>query len=422
MLASHAMNDPSLHSRADRHTSPMVAIIGGGPAGLMAAEELANRGIEAHVFDAMPSLGRKFLLAGKTGLNLTHSEAHEKFVARFGNAAPALGPAINAFTPDALRQWVHDLGIETFVGTSGRVFPRTWKASPLLRAWLRRLAESGVRFHTRHRWLGWTHAGALRFATAEGETTLMPAATILALGGATWPRLGSDGAWTAILAAEGLPVTPLEPANCGFDVAWSEYLRSHFAGMPVKPVALDFEGETLRGEFVITSRGVEGSAIYALSAKLREKIRINGSAKLFLDLAPDRSLDRLRQDLSRPRGKHSLASHLRKSVGMEGVKAALLREAGDIARLDMTELAAAIKSTPLTLIAPHPLERAISTAGGLDLAALDSNYMLTLKQGLFCAGEMLDWEAPTGGYLLTACMATGRAAGRGAANYIAAQV
>lgn len=421
MLASHAMNEPSLHNRRTRQSSPMVAIIGGGPAGLMAAEELANQGIETHVFDAMPSLGRKFLLAGKSGLNLTHSEAYDQFVTRFGAAAPALGEALCAFTPDALRQWAQGLGIETFIGTSGRVFPRTWKASPLLRAWLRRLAESGVEFHTRHRWLGWSKEGALRFATSTGETTVSPAATILALGGASWPRLGSDGSWAKILAAEGLPVTPFEPANCGFDVAWSEHLPSHFAGVPVKPVTLHFEGEALRGEFVITSHGVEGSAIYALSSRLREKIRTSGTARLILDLAPDRSLDRLRQDLSRPRGKHSLASHLRKSVGIEGVKAALLREASDISRLDMPDLAAAIKSTPLTLLAPHPLERAISTAGGLDLAALDSRYMLILKQGLFCAGEMLDWEAPTGGYLLTACMATGRAAGRGAASYVTAK-
>lgn len=422
MLASHAMNEAPKHSRAKSKASPMVAIIGGGPAGLMAAEELAKVGIETHVFDAMPSLGRKFLLAGKSGLNLTHSEAYANFVTRFGAAAPALGGALDAFTPDALRQWSHDLGIETFVGSSGRVFPRTWKASPLLRAWLRRLAESGVTFHTRHRWLGWTREGALHFATTGGETTLTPAATILALGGASWPRLGSDGSWTTILAAQGLPITPLEPANCGFDVAWSEHLRSHYAGSPVKPVTLHFEGEELRGEFVITSQGVEGSAIYALSAKFREKIKTDGTARLTLDLAPDRSLERLCQDLSRPRGKHSLASHLRKSVGIEGVKAALLREAGDLAGLDIQALAAAIKSTPLTLLAPHPLERAISTAGGLDLAALDSDYMLIVKQGLFCAGEMLDWEAPTGGYLLTACMATGRAAGRGAARYLAAKV
>ncbi|MGB5093354.1 MAG: TIGR03862 family flavoprotein [Parvibaculum sp.] len=415
------MNEPTLHSRASRQASSIAAIIGGGPAGLMAAEQLATQGIETHVFDAMPSFGRKFLLAGKSGLNLTHSEAYEQFVSRFGAAAPALGAALSAFTPDMLRQWVHELGVETFIGTSGRVFPRTWKASPLLRAWLRRLAESGVRFHTRHRWLGWTQEGALRFATVEGETTFTPAATILALGGASWPRLGADGAWTTILAPEGLPITPLEPANCGFDVAWSDHLRTHFAGTPVKPVTLHLDGEALRGEFVVTSRGVEGSAIYALSAKLREKIKSGGSATVMLDLAPDRSLERLCQDLSRPRGKHSLASHLRKSVGIEGVKAALLREAGDIARLDMLHLAAAIKSTPLTLLAPHPLERAISTAGGLDLAALDSRYMVILKPGLFCAGEMLDWEAPTGGYLITACMATGRAAGRGAASYMTAK-
>lgn len=397
---------------------PIAAIIGGGPAGLAAAERLCELA-DVHVFDAMPSLGRKFLLAGKSGLNITHGEDPGKFFTRFGTARERLEPALLGFTPDAIRQWTADLGIETFEGSSGRIFPRAMKASPLLRAWLANLREKGVTFHPRHKWTGWTGDGALRFATSDGEEPFEAAATILALGGASWPRLGSNGGWVQLLEAQGIEVAPLRPANCGFDAEWSALMKERFAGTPVKSVVLTHGGERVKGDFVVTENGVEGSAIYALAAGLRDEIERCGEARPVLDLAPDRSEERLARDLSSPRGKASLANHLRKKAGIDGVKAALLRECtSQEAFAGPAALAHAIKHMELRLIRPRPIAEAISCAGGIALGELDADFMLRRLPGTFAAGEMLDWEAPTGGYLLTACLATGRAAGDGAARFL----
>ncbi len=401
-------------------------MIGGGPAGLMAAEVLVQGGAEVSVFDAMPSVARKFLLAGRGGLNLTHAEPGDAFLARYGLRQSEVGRWLAHFGPAELRAWVHSLGIETFVGSSGRVFPEGMKSAPLLRAWLRRLRESGVRFHARHRWTGWSEGGRrLRFDTPEGETLHSAAATILALGGGSWARLGSDGAWLPWLAARGVATTPLRPANCGFELAWSDHLRQRHAGQPVKTVRASFttlNGETrsIDGEFMITAHGVEGGLIYALSAALRDAIDAEGSATLTLDLAPGRSQERLRRDLEAGRGRDSLANHLRRRCGIEGVKAALLREVASPAELQQAaQLAALIKALPLRLIAPRPLDEAISSAGGVSFTAVDDALMLKELPGIFCAGEMLDWEAPTGGYLLTACMASGRHAAQGALDWLA---
>ncbi|MDP2833050.1 MAG: TIGR03862 family flavoprotein [Pseudomonadota bacterium] len=401
-----------------------VAIIGGGPAGLMAAEALAGSGAQIDLYDAMPSVGRKFLLAGKGGLNLTHSEERETFLSRYGSRRADIEPLLDSFGADDLRAWAEGLGIETFVGSSGRVFPREMKAAPLLRAWLHRLREAGVRFHMRHRWLGWDVAQAsslrLLFATPDGEKTLSADAVILALGGGSWAKLGSDGAWVPLLQQRGIDIAPLRPANCGFDLAWSEHFRSRFAGHPLKTVIasyLDTNGNEIRrqGECVITESGIEGSLIYALSAPLRDRIEADGSALLHLDLAPGKSLGRVTAEVAHPRGSRSLSSHLQSRVGITGVKAGLLREVlGAEAYADPARLAAAIKALPLQLIAPRPLDEAISTAGGVRFEDLDEHLMLRDLPGVFCAGEMLDWEAPTGGYLLTACFASGRAAGLGA--------
>ncbi|MBU1191526.1 MAG: TIGR03862 family flavoprotein [Gammaproteobacteria bacterium] len=414
-------------SNAD-HQSPSVAIIGAGPAGLMAAEVLSQAGVPVDIYDAMPSVGRKFLLAGKGGLNITHAEPFTDFVARYGSRRSRIEPLLERFGPAELRDWVHALGIETFVGSSGRVFPREMKAAPLLRAWLHRLRTAGVRLHVRHRWLGWDSEGALRFATPHGEIQVQPAATLLALGGGSWARLGSDAAWVALLEAKGVEIAPLQPANCGFDVGWSDYLRSRCAGQPVKSVAIshtDVEGRLQQqlGEFVLTETGLEGSLIYALSAMLRESIAATGSALIHLDLAPGRDLQRLTKDLSRPRGSQSMANFLRTRAGIEGVKAVLLREqtAADVFS-EPERLAAAIKAVPIRLLAPRPLDEAISTAGGVAFEALDERFMLRALPGVFCAGEMLDWEAPTGGYLLTACFALGRAAGLGMEQWLASDV
>jgi uncharacterized flavoprotein (TIGR03862 family) len=406
--------------------SRTVAVIGGGPAGLMAAEVLSEAGRRVEVFDAMPSVARKFLLAGRGGLNLTHAEALAQFVTRYGARREEVGRWLAGFGPQQLRDWAHALGIETFVGSSGRVFPQEMKAAPLLRAWLHRLRGAGVVFHARHRWLGWDAGGALRFATPAGETRVGAGATVLALGGGSWARLGSDGAWLPLLAARGVAVQPLRPANCGFDVAWSEHLRRRFAGTPVKNVGAAFiapDGATRKqeGEFLVTEHGVEGSLIYALAAPLRDCIEAAGSATLRIDLAPGRDLRRLSDDLAQPRGRDSLANHLRRRAGISGVKAALVYEfaaAEDLA--SPPRLAAIIKSLPLRLDAPRPLDEAISSAGGVDFAALDENLMLHALPGCFCAGEMLDWEAPTGGYLLTACVASGRTAARGVLRWLAA--
>ena len=399
-----------------------VAIIGGGPAGLMAAERLAAvDGLDVVVFDAMPTLGRKFLMAGKGGMNITHAEPLPAFVARYGERASVLAPLLDAFGPRAVREWIHGLGIDTFVGTSGRVFPREMKAAPLLRAWLHRLRQAGVRTHVRHRWLGWGDDGVLRFATPEGELAWPADATVLALGGGSCRHLGSDGAWVPLLAARGVPVARLRPANCGFDVAWSEHFAARFAGAPVKAVGASAGGAFVRGEFNVTGSGIEGGLVYALSAPLRDALERDGGATLALDLAPGRPAEKLAADLARPRGRDSLANHLRRRAAIDGVKAGLLREFGRIdGSTGPAELAAAIKALALPLLAPRPLDEAISSAGGVDFAALDDQLMLRDLPGVFCAGEMLDWEAPTGGYLLTACLATGRAAGDGAAAWLAA--
>lgn len=400
-----------------------LAIIGGGPAGLMAAEVLAAAGgSEIDVFDAMPSLGRKFLMAGKGGMNITHAEPLADFKGRYGARENEIGRLLDAFGPEQLRAWMQGLGIESFVGTSGRVFPTGMKAAPLLRSWLHRLREQGVRFHVRHRWLGWSGEGALRFATPAGETTIDATAVILALGGGSWAKLGSDGAWVPLLAARGVPVAPLKPANCGFDVAWSSHFRERFAGQPVKPVVAAIGERRVQGEFNITEGGIEGGLIYALSAPLREALAASGTAALHLDLAPGRSLERLTAELAQARGRDSLANHLRRRVGIEGVKAGLLRELCPPEALTAaTGLAAAIKALPLPVTATRPLDEAISTAGGIPFEGLDDGLMLKAVPGVFCAGEMLDWEAPTGGYLLTACFASGRRAGEGAARWLHCQ-
>ncbi|WP_372239895.1 TIGR03862 family flavoprotein [Pseudomonas sp. A-1] len=401
--------------------SPRVAVIGGGPAGLMAAEVLAAGGAQVELFDAMPSLGRKFLLAGVGGMNITHAEPKAAFVQRYGARAAEIGRLLEEFDADALRAWIHALGIDTFVGSSGRVFPSDMKAAPLLRAWLRRLREQGVALHPRARWLGWDASGALRIATPEGARSIEAGAVVLALGGGSWARLGSDGAWVPLLEQRGVAVAALKPSNCGFEVAgWTAFFRDKFAGAPVKPVAISLDGSAPRqGEFVVTASGVEGSLIYALSAPIREQIDNAGRAVIHLDLLPNRSREQVAAALNKPRGSRSLARHLA-GLGIDGVRAGLLRELTDAATFqDMTRLAAAIKALPLELVRARPLDEAISSAGGVPFAALDANLMLSELPGVFCAGEMLDWEAPTGGYLLTACFASGRAAGLGALRWLA---
>jgi uncharacterized flavoprotein (TIGR03862 family) len=402
--------------------APIAAVIGGGPAGLMAAEVLAASGrASVHVFDAMPSVGRKFLLAGKGGLNLTHSEPLPAFVSRYGARAPQVAAWLGQFGPDATRAWAHGLGVDTFVGSSGRVFPTDLKAAPLLRAWLHRLRERGVAFHMRHRWLGWGEGAALRFATPQGDTTVRPQVTVLALGGASWPRLGSDAAWVPWLGEAGADVAPLRPANCGFDVvpAWSAHLRERFAGAPIKPVVLRFDGFERQGEFVLSEYGIEGSLVYAASAGIRDAVAARGSATVTLDLLPDHDSARVAREVAHPRGARSLSSHLKRRLGLAGAKVALLHELlAREALADPARLAAAIKALPVVLGAPRPIAEAISTAGGVRLESLDDALMLRALPGVFCAGEMLDWEAPTGGYLLQASMASGRVAGQGAAQWL----
>ncbi len=397
-----------------------VAVIGGGPAGLMAAEVLLQAGVAVTLYDSRPSLGRKLLMAGKSGLNLTHAEPLDSFLTRYGKTQAHLQAMIRDFPPEALRAWALELGIPTFTGSSGRVFPEGMKAAPLLRAWLHRLRQQGVHFHVRHRWLGWANDGCLRFATPAGETMVEADAVILALGGGSWAKLGSDGAWVPLLAERGVPVARLKPSNCGFDVAWSNHFSERFAGQPVKSVIASIDGHRQQGEFNITASGIEGGLIYALSAPLRDTLAAAGAAALTLDLAPGRSLERLTADLSRPQGRDSLANHLRRRVGIDGVKAGLLRELCPPARLTAaSSLAAAIKTLPLPVTATRPLDEAISTAGGVVFEALDPALMLKSLPGIFCAGEMLDWEAPTGGYLLTGSLASGRAAGLGARAWLA---
>jgi len=400
-----------------------VAIIGGGPAGLMAAEVLSQRGMKVDVYDSMSSLGRKFLLAGKSGLNLTHSEPFEKFVSRYGKRKEEIEKWLLDFMPDNLREWARELGIETFVGTSGRVFPMEMKSSPLLRKWLKGLDEAGVNFHLRHRWNGVLAAKAdglsMEFETPAGNITIKADAVILALGGGSWARLGSDGAWVNWLSQAGVKVEVLKPSNCGFDVAWSPVFKEKFDGQPLKSVVLSFGTFHQQGEFIVTQEGVEGSLIYAASALMRDEILANGKAVMHLDLAPDKAEAQLIEKLSKPRGSRSMASHLEKTVGMKGVKAGLLREFVPKDEFtDMAQLAFYIKQLPVPLIAARPLDEAISSAGGVMFESLDENLMIRELPGVFCAGEMLDWEAPTGGYLLTACFASGRKAGTGAVKWI----
>ncbi|MBU0901030.1 MAG: TIGR03862 family flavoprotein [Gammaproteobacteria bacterium] len=398
-----------------------VTIIGGGPAGLMAAEVLAQGGVQVTLYDAMPSVGRKFLLAGVGGMNITHAEAKPAFISRYGQRQAEVADLLQDFDADTLRTWINGLGIDTFVGTSGRVFPTDMKAAPLLRAWLKRLRELGVQIHTRHRWLGWDAQGALRISSPAGEQAVSADATLLALGGGSWARLGSDGAWVPLLQARGVQIAPLQASNCGFDVsAWSPFLRDKFAGAPLKNVSLCLAGAAPRlGEFVLTAGGIEGSLVYALSADIRETINQHGSAIVHLDLLPQTPLNKLQIALSKPRGAHSMAKHLHRQAGIDGVKAALLRELASAECFnDPLQLAQAIKALPITLIHPRPLDEAIGSAGGVPFEQLDPNLMLKQLPGTFCAGEMLDWEAPTGGYLLTACFASGRRAALGMLNWL----
>ncbi len=404
-------------------TTTQVAIIGAGPAGLMAAEVLAQGGAGVTVYEAMASAGRKFLMAGRGGLNLTHSEPLPEFLTRYGTAMPNLAPTIEAFPPEALREWSQALGQPTFVGSSGRVFPKAMKASPLLRAWLRRLDFMGAKFAFRHRWTGWDEDGHLLFQAADGRRVVEARATVLALGGASWPRLGSDGAWVETLAAKGVSIPPLKPANCGFTVAWSEVFRDRFEGKPLKGVALSFGARTVRGEATITRTGIEGGAVYALSAELREAILSSGQATLHIALRPDLETADLITRLSAPHGKQSLSNRLRKAVQLSPVAIGLLQEAAiasgaSLSSLSPGNLAGLINAVPVQLNGIAPIARAISTAGGISFGELDSDFMIRRLPGVFASGEMLDWEAPTGGYLLQASFATGAAAGRGVLKWL----
>ncbi|WP_084777576.1 NAD(P)/FAD-dependent oxidoreductase [Bradyrhizobium sp.] len=401
-----------------------VAVIGAGPAGLMAAEVLAQGGARVTVYDSMPSAGRKFLMAGRGGLNLTHSEPLPQFITRYREAAPRLQAAIEAFSPDSLRAWSEALGEPTFVGSSGRVFPKAFKASPLLRAWLRRLDAAGVRFAFRQRWMGWDRDGRLVFDPPGSGATVAADATVLALGGASWPRLGSDGGWTTILADKGVAISTLRPANSGFTVAWSEIFRTRFEGQPLKGITLSFGPHRARGEAMITSGGIEGGAIYALSAELREAIAANGEAVLHVALRPDVDHGELVKRLSASRGKQSFSNFLRKAAQLSPVAVGLLQEAAisagqSLSAVSAEGLAELINAVPIKLTGVAPIARAISSAGGISLDELDSDFMIRELPGVFAAGEMLDWEAPTGGYLLQASFATGAAAGRGVLRRLA---
>ena len=428
-------------------TKKQIAIIGGGPAGLMAAQEAIKAGLQVDVYDAMPSVGRKFLLAGKGGLNLTHSEAAEPFVSRFGSRSSDIGALLAQFGAAEVQAWAHGLGVETFVGSSGRVFPKDMKAAPLLRAWLHQLRVAGVRFHMRHRWLGWAESAQsdksghhLQFATPTGEVTVHADAVVLALGGGSWARLGSDGAWVPVLQQQGVNVKPLLPSNCGFDVGWSAYFAEKYAGQPFKTVAITVQSKDAtdsensdkprfqkQGEFVATSTGVEGSLVYAASSWLRDDIAANGTATFLLDLLPDRTAEQVLAEVKHPRGSRSLVSHLKSRLKLDGVKVALLYEILGKDKLnDAVALAAGIKALPITLKAARPIDEAISSAGGVAFEGMNTALMLqtseklsdVVSNGVFCAGEMLDWEAPTGGYLLTACLSSGFVAGQGAAKYL----
>ena len=418
-MNQHAPSSQSVDTR------PLVAIIGGGPAGLIAAETLADAGINVELFDAMPSLGRKFLMAGRGGLNITHTEPFEDFITRYGERSAQMLPMLQNFDANQLRLWAANLGIETFVGSSGRVFPREMKAAPLLRAWLHRLRAQGVRFHVRHRWTGWEQQ-QLTFETPEGVRSVRADATLLALGGGSWAKLGSDGAWYPLLEAVGVLLQPLRPANCGFITDWSELMQSRHAGEPLKGVMLsctDPQGKhwQQKGELMLTRYGLEGGLIYALSAPIRDTIETQGSAVITIDLIPDRSEQQLLKALSKPRGSRSLSNHLRRQ-GIKSIQTDLLREVLSAEQMqDMAQLASTLKSLPLTLTATRPMDEAISTTGGVDFSAMTEDLMLNKRPGTFCAGEMLDWEAPTGGYLLTACFASGHHAAKGVMKWLAAE-
>ncbi|KCZ49059.1 MULTISPECIES: TIGR03862 family flavoprotein [unclassified Hyphomonas] len=401
-------------------TTDRVAVIGSGPAGLMAAEVLSEAGVGVDVYEAMPSAGRKFLMAGKSGLNISHTGSGHDFLMRFRDYSGLFPDHIGAFGPDEVTRWMEDLGMPAHVGPTGRIFPQSMKASPLLRAWLRRLSEQGVRLHLKHRWTGWTQEGALSFDTPEGELIVPPAAIVFALGGGSWRRLGSDGAWASLFDQAGIEVAPFRPSNCGFTVDWSDRMREQFAGAPVKGVKLSAGGQATREEFAVTARGVESGGVYTLSAALGDEIEAKGSATLWLDLLPDLDVAETARRLAAAPAKQSFSNRLRKALKITGVKAALLFECADRETLnDPARAAEAIKALPLKLTGTVPVDEAISTAGGVAWNALDEQLMLKAKPGHFCAGEMIAWDAPTGGYLITACMATGRAAGRGVLDWLA---
>lgn len=391
--------------------SPWVAVVGGGPAGLMAAETIALTGIRVVVYDRMPAVARKFMLAGRGGLNLTHSEPFEQLVDRYGTAAAWLRPALSAFPPDSLRQWAASLGQETFVGSSGRVFPSAFRATPLLRAWLVRLGELGVESRVRHEWRGWDSNGSLLLSTPVGDVSIQPDATVLAFGGASWPRMGSTGTWVDVARLAGIDVTSLTPANSGFVVDWSDHFRQRFAGVPLKNVRISCDGQQVRGEAMITNDGIEGGAVYALGSSIRAALLRDGEAELRIDLHPDLSLETLAARLAKRRKGDSLTTAL-KRVGLPAVAIALAHEVG--AAADAKHL----KSLPLSLVAPTSIDRAISSSGGVVQSEVDQSFALRKRPGVFVAGEMLDWDAPTGGYLLQACMSTGVAAGLGAVEYL----
>lgn len=399
-------------------TKPIIAIIGGGPAGLMAAQHLVAKEFDVHLFDSMPSLGRKFLMAGKSGMNLTHGEDFDTFRSRYHTNFPFFQDILEDFKPEDVRNWAQDLGIETFIGSSGRIFPTDFKAAPLLRSWLRRLRSNGLIIHTRHRWLNWAENGHL-FETPDGEKTFSCEATLFAMGGVSWPKLGSDGHWRTPFATRHIKIHDFRPSNCGFICDWSPVFIDRFAGAPVKSVGLRAGNVNTKGEFVICENGVEGSAVYTHSRALRKSLEQTGTATLYLDLCPDRSLETLKTALNKPRGRASLSNHIRKTTGLSGVKAALLREclSKDVFS-DMNKLAEAIKNLPIGLQATRPIEEAISCAGGVCFDDLNTDLMHNNHPGLFFAGEMLDWDAPTGGYLLTTCFALGKRAGRGIENWL----
>ena len=397
-----------------------VAIVGGGPAGLMACEVLIDAGFGVDLYESMPTLGRKFLRAGLGGLNITHSEDFDKFCTRYDDKQNHLQKHLDQFGPDSLREWVHTLGIKTFVGTSGRVFPTQMKAAPMLRAWVHRLRNSGVNFHLNHKWCGFGDGNILNFDSPTGKFSTKSDAIILALGGASWPQLGSTGCWAPWLIDRGVKVTRWQSANCGFDVEWTKLMQDKFAGEPLKAISLTFTNldgvtQTKQGELLIKEYGVEGSLIYAFSKQIREVINVQGDALIKLDLLPDRSFDGILKALMRPRGSRSISRHLQNCLGNNALKKALLFELLSKEQIaDPKILAQSIKCLPIKLLKPRPIEEAISSAGGVSFESVDENLMLKTMPGIFVAGEMLDWEAPTGGYLLTACFATGRAAAIGA--------